>query len=100
MFEHQNATGSCQCQRATRAAFADNDRHKRHAQLQAFIRAACNGFGLSALFGTDTRISPGRIDQRDDRQVETLGHIHNANGLTVPFGPRHAEIVLQPVLRI
>ena len=100
MFEHQDATGSCQCQRATRASFADNDRHKRYAQLQAFIRAACNGFRLSALFSTDTRISPGCIDQSDDRQVETLGHIHNANGLAVPFRPRHAEIVLQPVLRV
>ena len=100
MFEHQNAAGRCQCQSTTGAAFADDNGDKRHTQLQAFIRTSRNGFRLPALFGTNARISPGRINQRDNRQVETLGNIHNADGLAVPFGPRHAEIMLQSALRV
>ena len=94
MFQHQYAAGRGQGQSPAGAALADNQRDKRHAQLQAFIGAARNRFRLAALFRANARISARRIHQGHHRQVKTLGHIHDANGLSVPLGPRHAEIML------
>src|SRR5690606_18811639 len=44
--------------------------------------------------------SPGRINERDDRQAETVGYFHDADRLAIAFRPRASEIVLQPRLRV
>src|SRR5690606_13668895 len=55
---------------------------------------------LSALFGADARVSAGGIDQRQHRDAEPVGHLHQPRGLAVAFWPGHAEVVLDAALRV
>ena len=65
-------------------------------------RQACgrarDRLGLSALLRRDARIGARGIDQRDHRNAEVVGHLHQPHRLAVAFGLGHAEIVLQPAL--
>jgi hypothetical protein len=67
----------------------------RGPQRQAALGRAGDGLGLAALLGADARIGAGGVDEGDHRQVEALGHVHQAHGLAVALGPGHAEVVLQ-----
>ncbi len=55
-------------------------------------------FGLAALFGADAGIGAGGVDQREHRDAEAVGHLHQAHRLAIAFRARHAEIVLDPAL--
>ena len=48
--------------------------------------------GLTALFGSDSRIGAGSVDKRDDRQMEFLSQPHLHERLAIAFGMRAAEI--------
>ena len=100
MLEHEDAIGRGDGNGAARAAFAYDDGHHRNAEGQAAVDRARDGLGLAALLGADTRIGAGRVDQRDDRQAEALGHLHESDGLAITFRARHAEVVLDPAFRI
>src|SRR5262249_60086783 len=41
----------------------------------------------------------GGVHQRQDRQLEALGELHDAHRLAVALRPRHAEIVLKAAFR-
>ena len=65
---------------------------------QAGFGRARDGLGLAALLGADARIGALGVDQREDRNAEAVGHLHQAHRLAVALRARHAEIVLEPVL--
>ena len=64
------------------------------------VGGARDRLGLAALLGVDARPGAGGVDQRDDRQVEPVGELHQPRRLAIALGPRHAEIVLEPARRI
>src|SRR5437868_3916005 len=47
----------------------------------------------AAPLGIDAGIGARRVDQRQHRQAEALGELHQAARLAIALGPRHAEIV-------
>ena len=98
VFEHQHAAGRGNGNRAARAAFADDDGDIGHAQFERFFGGAGNGFGLTALFSANAGIGASGVDERDHRNIEPVGHFHDADGLAIAFRPGHAEIVLEPAL--
>ena len=67
---------------------------------QAAFGRTRDGFGLPTLFRPDARIGAGRIDERDDRQIESVGKLHQPHGFAIAFGPRHSEVVLDALLGI
>ena len=84
--------------RAAGAAFAEDHRDVRHAEIEAGLGRARDRLGLAALLGVDAGIGAGGVDQRQHRNVETVGHLHQPHRLAVALRPRHAEIVLEPAL--
>jgi hypothetical protein len=64
--------------------------------LQAFFSRARDGFGLTTLFCAFAGIGTGGIDQGHNRDVEAVGQVHETDGLTIPFGARHAKVAFDP----
>src|SRR5208282_718520 len=56
--------------------------------------------GLAALLGVDARKGAGRVDERDHRQAEAVGELHEPHRLAVALRPRHAEIVPEAALGV
>ena len=96
MLEHVHFVGRGDGDRPARSAFADDGGDEGRVQRETGLRRTRDRFGLSALFRADAGIGARRIDQRDHRQAETIGHVEQALHLAIPFRHRHAEIVLQP----
>ena len=84
VLEHQHLVAGGDRQRAARAAFADHHRDVRRPQRQADVGGARDRFGLAALFGVDARPGAGGVDQRDDRQIEAVGELHQPRRLANP----------------
>src|SRR5262245_48156095 len=99
MLEHKHAVGGRDRDRAARAADADDDRDIRYAELEAGFRGARDRLGLAALLGADARIGALGVDEREDWNLEAVGHLHQPHCLAVALRPRHAEIVLEPIFR-
>ena len=70
------------------------------AQRRHLEQVAGDGLALAALFAADARIGAGRIDERDDRQAETLGGAHQAQCLAIAFGLGHAVVAAHALLGI
>ena len=98
VLQHQHAVGGGDRDRAARAAFAEDHRDVRHAEIEAGLGRARDRLGLAALLGVDAGIGAGGVDQRQHRDVEAVGHLHQPHRLAVALRPRHAEIVLEPAL--
>ena len=69
-------------------------RDDRHADLPGTSRCARDRLGLAALLGALAGIGAGGVDQRDHRQAEAVGEVHQPDRLAVALGPRHAEVAL------
>jgi hypothetical protein len=59
-----------------------------------------DGLGLAALLGADARVRAHRVDEREDRQAELLGRLHQALRLAVALGTRHAEVAHLAILGV
>src|SRR5262249_12601074 len=66
------------------------------AERETRVGRACDGLGLSALFGFDAGESARGVDERYHRQAEAVGKLHEARGLAIALRTRHAEIVPDP----
>src|SRR5690606_500323 len=100
MLEHVDAVCDGDCNRAAGAAFTDDDRDDWNAQLEALRRRAGDGFGLAAFLGADAGIGARSIHEGDERQLEAVGHFHDADSLAVAFRAGRAEIVLETGLGV
>src|SRR5262245_20350261 len=98
VLQHQHAVGGRDRDRAARAADPDDHRDVGHAELEAGLGRARDRFRLAALLGADARIGALGVDQRQNRDAETVSHLHQSNRLAIALRPRHAEIVLEPLL--
>ena len=65
---------------------------------RACTQISRDGFRLPALFGPDTGIGAGGVDERDDRSAEFFRHLHEAEGLPIPFRIGHPEVPLHAFL--
>ena len=65
VLQHQHAVGGRDRDGAARAAFAEDHRDVRHAEIEAGLGRARDRFGLAALLGVDAGIGAGGVDQRD-----------------------------------
>src|SRR6185437_13085876 len=92
VLQHVDAVTDTNRERAAGTALADHGAHDRHLQLRHDLEIARDGFALAALFGADTGIRTGCIDEGEDRQAEAFGHLHQAQRLAVALRTRHAEI--------
>src|SRR3546814_13962471 len=61
---------------------------------QALFGRAGDRFRLSALLRLNAGERARGVDERDDRQPEAGGELHQADRLAIAFGFRHAEIML------
>src|SRR3546814_7658306 len=61
---------------------------------QALFGRAGDRFRLSALLRLNAGERARGVDERDDRQPEAVGELHQADRLAIAFGFRHAEIML------
>src|SRR5690606_26947644 len=84
---------------AAGAALARDHRHHRHAERQATLRRTRDGFALAALFRANAGIGACGVDKAHHRQREALCQIHEAHGFAIALRTRHAEIVLEALLR-
>ncbi len=66
-----------------------------HLGLRAGDRAA-----LSVLLGGDARVRARRVDERDERELEPLGDLHDPHRLVVALGIRHPELAVEPLLDV
>src|SRR5690606_15674384 len=79
-------------QRTAGTALANDCRDDRRFQARHHTQVPGNGLALVALLGIDARIGAGSIDEGQDRQLEALGHFHQAASLAIALGTRHAEV--------
>jgi hypothetical protein len=100
MLQHRDAVRRGEGHRAARAALAHDDRDERHAEAEARLGGARDRLGLAALLGALAGVGAGRVHQRDHRQAEAVGHLHQADRLAVALGAGHAEVALQPRLGV
>ena len=75
-----------------RAALADDSRNGWHPQVHHFTQVDRDGFGNVAFFRANARISAGRIDERNHRQIKFLAELHQAQRFAITFRMRAPEI--------
>src|SRR6185437_13207822 len=100
VFEHKDAVCRRDRDRAARAALTDDDGNHWNAELQAAFGRTRDRFGLPTLFRPDARIGARRIDESDDRQIESVSKLHQPHGFAIAFGAGHSKDVLDALLGI
>ena len=100
MLEHQHLVAAGDGDGAAGAALAHHHGDIGHAERQRHVDRAGDRLRLAALLGVYARKGAESIHQRDDRQAESVGELHEPGGLAIALRPRHAEIMLQPALRV
>jgi hypothetical protein len=91
-FEHQNAVGEAESERAARPAFAGDRRDHGDTETGEDRERGADGLALSTLLGADAGVRAGRVDEREDGQTEAVGHFEETDGFAVAFGVGHAEV--------
>ena len=71
-----------------------------HAQRRHLEQVAGDGLALVAFLRADAGIGPGRVDERNDRQAEALGHAHEPQRLAIALGLGHAVVAPDPLLGV
>src|SRR5207245_1982799 len=87
---HEDAKGNGE--RPARTTLADDGTDERHPQLRHHVEVAADRLGLPALFRSDPRIRPRRIDEAQARDAEPCREPHEPHGLAVAFRAGHAEV--------
>src|SRR4029078_11527684 len=98
--EHQRRVADRDRQRAAGPAFADDRHDDRRAQAGHFVQVATDGLRLAALLGADAGKRARCIDEREQRQAELLGELHQPQRLAITLGPRNAEVAVYLLLGI
>ena len=77
-----------------------DDHDDGHAELGDFLEVIGDGLRLAALFGADAGISAGRVNEGEDGAAEFLRQLHEAQGLSITFRLRHAEVAQEFLLGV
>ncbi len=100
MFQHRHAIGGGEGYGSAGAALTDDHGDHGNADLQAFLGRPRDGLRLAAFLGALAGVGARRVHERDDRQAETVGEVHQADCLAIAFGTGHAEIVVDARLGV
>ncbi|KAF4516425.1 hypothetical protein B566_EDAN003171 [Ephemera danica] len=100
ILEHLHDVADSNGQRPSGTALADDGDDDRHLELGHDVEVAADGLGLATLLGTDSGIGARRVDEGHHRQTKLFGQLHQAQGLPVAFGTRHAEVAKNFLLGI
>ena len=93
VLQHRHHVAGGERDRAARAALTDHGGDDRHRRRQERVDRARDRFRLAARFRFDAGKRADRVDERQDRQAEPGGELHQAARLAVALGLGHAEIV-------
>src|SRR5262245_60261655 len=99
MFQQADPVADADAERPAGAAFPDDDANYRRGQPRHLQNAGRDELGLPALLGADTRVSPWRVDQADDRQAKLGGEPHLLHRLAIPFRVCAAVEALAPLFQ-
>ena len=92
MLEHQQAIGHPDAQGTAGSTFTDHGGDHRNTQAEHLPQVDGDRFTLALLFGLKAGIGPGGIDERENRQAEAIGMIHQPHRFAVSTRSRHPEI--------
>ena len=59
-----------------------------------------DGFRDVAFFRADAREGARGVDERDDGQAESVGHLHQTKGFAITFGIRAAKVTAEAFLSV
>ena len=86
MLQHPHPVGYGQRQRPAAAPFPDQHGDDRGIQAHHGHQVLGNGLPLAPFFRPDAAVGPGGVHEAEDRPVEFLRLLHQAQGLAVAFG--------------
>ncbi len=92
MLQHQDAVTHSDGKRTAGATLAGDDDDDGDGETAHLAQVPGDRLGLAALLGTDAGECARGVNEGDDGELETLGHLHQAQRLPVPFRVRHAEV--------
>src|SRR5260370_12938893 len=100
VFQHQDPVGYGDGQRAAASSFACNRSDDRDFQPRHLPQTACDGFGLSALFGTEAGISSRSIYESKNWAVKFLCELHHRKGFAIDLRIGLAKVAVNTRLDV
>src|SRR5215468_661962 len=100
VLEHEQAVAYADGEGASAAALAGDHAHDRRTEACHLAQIARNGLPLPALLGAETGIGAGRVDEGHDGLAELGSELHEAEGLAISLGMRHAEVAGDVLARV
>src|SRR5499433_168795 len=100
VLEHEYAIAHPDGEGASATALAGDHAHDRRAEARHLAQVARDGLPLPALLGAETGIGAGRVDEGHDGLAELGSELHEAEGLAISLGMRHAEVAGDVLARV
>src|SRR3954463_12501939 len=100
VLHHEQLVADRDGERAAGTALANNGGDDRRPQSRHLEEVATDRLGLASLLGIDAGIRARGVDEREDRQREFLGELHQPQGLAIALGLGHAEVAGDLLLRV
>jgi hypothetical protein len=89
--ENKDAICNTYPKRPPGTAFAQNHRYDRHTQKRHFTKIDRYRLRNVSFFRANTRIRPGSVNQRDNRQTELVSQPHQPQGLPISLRMRRPK---------
>src|SRR5271165_5623395 len=100
VLQHQDTISDPYSQSSAGTTFTDHCGNYGCAQKHHFTQIHCNRFRDMSFFGSDSRVSPRRVNQRDHRKAKPFPKPHDTERLPVSFRVCAPEIASNILLRI
>ena len=100
VLQHQHLIAHGQGEGTAAAALAADDGYHGYCQAAHEGEAPGDGVGLPPLLGLQTRIGAGGVHEGDNGAAELLRLGHDALGLPVALGLRHAKVGAEVLLQV
>ena len=92
MLKHDQPVGDSDSECTAGATLTDHRGDDGNPQAEHLAQIHGNGLTLPLLLRQQTGISPGRIDEGQNRQTKAVGMLHQAQSFAVATRSSHAEI--------
>src|SRR3984885_5134048 len=98
--QHDQPVADADGESTSRSALADDQAQHRRRKVGHLKQVSRDRLALATLLRADAGISARRIDQRDDRNAESLRHLHQPQCLAIALGFGHAVIAPHSLLGV